>query len=93
MMTAYVKVYAGTDFKTTKLYTGGIALAKNLTAAITGASEAIGILVLAGGYIKQYFAEPDEVAQIKKTRKTAIYIMIIIGLIGSLATVVLSYFK
>ena len=94
MMTAYVKVYAaGTDFKTTKLYTGSIALAQNLTAAITGASEVIGVLVLVGLYIKQYFAEPDEVTQLKKTRKITIYIMVIIGLVGSLLAAVLSYFK
>ncbi|MCI7130084.1 MAG: hypothetical protein MSA09_05950 [Lachnospiraceae bacterium] len=93
MMTSYVKVYAGTDFKTTKLYTGSIALAQNLTAAIVGASEVIGGLVLVALYLKQLGSEENEIPQIKKMRRTTIYIMVIIGLVGSLLAAVLSYYK
>ena len=88
------EVYAsGTDFKTTKLYTGTIALANNLTLAIVGAAEVVGVLVLVALYFKQLGAEDDEIPRIKKMRKTAIYIMVIIGLVGSLLAVVLSYYK
>lgn len=95
LMTVFEEeVYAdGTDFKSTKLYTGTIALANNLTLAIVGAAEVVGGLVLVGLYFKQLGAEDDEIPRIKKMRKSAIFIMVVIGLVGSLIAAVLSYYK
>lgn len=93
VMIFYENAYAGTDFKNTKLYTGTIALANNLTAAIVAAAEVVGCLVLVGLYFKQLGAEENEIPQIKKMRKSAIVIMVAIGLVGSMIAAVLSYYK